>query len=232
MSTPEIVNKYSSGTYKKILIDETRIKHKDYFNMKYLYIMCHEWLIEHAWGPSSDAKWPERLYLHRWYQNGAQEIWIWWRFRKRFNKFLRYDLDIDWHCVGMEKAEMVKNGKKYKMNKGEVEFKIYPKLIFDAEEAFGKGILKGIKETFWQRVYYKDILAHRKQLYHELYQFKQAIKTYLNLPKWLPEAELNKFWLDDTLHTPFFDEEGEKGPGPGGPPQGPPQGAPQGPPRG
>ncbi|MFT4298007.1 MAG: hypothetical protein ACMXX5_02340, partial [Candidatus Woesearchaeota archaeon] len=169
-SKPEIKHKYS-GYVKKIIIDDTRIKHKDYFNMKYLYMMCHEWLMENHWGPTSDHKWPERMYMHRWNATGGEDVWIWWRMRKEFNSFIKCDLDIDWHMVGLESAEMVKNGKKYKINKGEAEFKIYVKLIFDPVKDFESSkFMKSIKETFWQRIYYKDILAHRKQLYHEVYQ--------------------------------------------------------------
>ncbi|MFT4303119.1 MAG: hypothetical protein ACMXYG_01020 [Candidatus Woesearchaeota archaeon] len=204
MAPPVIKHKYSNYVKKEIIFD-TRIKHKDYFDMKYLYMMCHEWFMEHKWGPSSDQKWPETMYLHRWLQSGSEEIWIWWRFRKQFNRFIRYDLDVDWHIIGLEKAEMVKDGKKYKMNKGEAEFKIYVKLIFDAGGEFNSGFLKSVKETFWQRMYYKDILAHRKQLYHQVYEFKQAVKTYFNLQQYLPEPELHKFFKDDTLHTPFVD---------------------------
>jgi hypothetical protein len=204
---PEIKHKYSDSV-KKIIIDDTRVKHKDYFNMKYLYMMCHEWLIEHNWGPSDDKKWPEKYYMHRWTANGGEEIWIWWRMRKEFSKFLKCDLDIDWHIIGMENAEMVKNGKKFKVNKGEAEFKIYVKLIFDPQHDFEKGkFLRSIKETFWQRIYYKEILAQRKQLYHDVYEFKQAVKTYFNLQNYLPEPEGSKFWLDDNLQTPFYDEQ-------------------------
>lgn len=202
---PKIEHKYS-GYIKKIIIDDTRIKHKDFYNMKYLYMMCHEWLIEHQWGPRSDHKWPERMYTHRWLQDGGQEIWVWWRMRKEFNNFFRYDMDIDWHVVGMEKAELVKDGKKFKVDKGEMEFKIYLKLIFDPKKDFDKSkFLNSLKETFYERIYYKDVLAHRKQLYHMVYEFKQAIKTYFNLCTYLPEPEGQKFWLDDTLHTPFYD---------------------------
>jgi hypothetical protein len=216
---PEIKHKYSDFI-KKIIIDDTRIKHKDFFNVKYLYMMCHEWLMEHNWAPSKDDKWPERMYLHKWPATGGEEVWIWWRFRKEFSNLLKCDLDIDWHIVGMESAEMIKDGKKYKVNKGEVEFKIYVKLIFDPKQDFNKNkFLSSIKETFWQRIYYKEILAQRKQLYHDVYEFKQVVKTYLNLQTYLPEAEGSKFWLDDTLHTPFYDDNNKNtGPPNMGPP--------------
>jgi hypothetical protein len=203
-----VKNKYDDVVYKEVL-DDARVKHKDYFNVKYLYMMCHEWFIEHLYGPRDDKKWPETMYMHRFTQTSGQEVWIWWRFRKVFNRFIRYDLDVDWHIIGMEEAEVVKDGKKYKAEKGECEFKIYAKLIFDPGKDFKKGILSSLKETFWQRMYYKDILAHRKQLYHELYEFKQYVKTYFNLKNYLPEPEGHKFFHDENENTPFFDP-GEK----------------------
>jgi hypothetical protein len=200
--------KYGKEVVKDILSD-TRIKHKDYFWCKYLYMMTHEWFIEHHYGPRDDKSWPEKLYLHRFYQDGSEEVWIWWRFRKQFNQFFRYDLDVDWHIVAMSAAEIVKDGKKYKANKGDAEFKIYAKLIFTKQKDFSKGILSYVRDTFLERMYYKDILQHRKQLYYEVNEFKQALRTYFNLPNWLPEAEGHKFWLDENMNTPFFDP-GEK----------------------
>jgi len=42
-------------------------------------------------------------------------------------------------------------------------------------------------------------------LYHELYEFKQALKTYLNLTNYLPEPEGTKFFADENMNTPFYD---------------------------
>lgn len=207
MSQPVIKHKYSDyGPTLKEIVEDTRIKHSGFFDFKYLYKICHDWLVEHNWGPASDGSWPERLYLHRWTQKGGEEVWIWWRMRKRFNQFFRCDIDIDWHMIGVNKSEFVRNGVKYKGDKGTAEFKIYVKVIFDPEHKFDKGWLGHLKETFWQRIYYKDFLAIRKQTYHDVYKFKHAIKTYFRLPLYLPETESHRFWRDDTQQTPFYDE--------------------------
>jgi hypothetical protein len=202
--------KYDHNVLKDV-VDDCRIKHKDYFWCRYLYMMCHEWFIEHNYGPRKDSEWPERFYLHRFLQKGGEEIWIWWRFRKQFNKFIRYDLDVDWHIIGLESREVVKDGKKFKADYGEPELKIYAKIIFDQGDKFDKHpFLKKMKETFWQSIYYKTILQHRKQLYHDVMEFKQALKTYFNLKNWLPETEGMKFYLDENIDTPFYAPHDEK----------------------
>lgn len=207
MAQPVIKNKYTEHTAIKEIVDDTRVKHSDFVNLKYLYTMCHEWLIENNWGPAKDDSWPERLYMHRWTQKQGEEIWIWWRMRKHMNQFFRCDFDIDWHMVGLKPAEVVHNGKKYKGEKGTTEFKIYVKLIFDPQHGFEKaGWISNLKETFWQRIYYKDFLGFRKQVYHDIYKFKHAIKTYFRLPLYLPEAEGHKFWKDKNMQTPFYEE--------------------------
>jgi len=210
MARLPVKSKYSANTFK-VVVDDCRIKHKDYFWCRYIYMMCHEWFIEHNYATRSDAKWPETFYLHRFTQTGGEEVWIYWRFRKQFNRFIRFDFDVDWHIIGLESAEVVRNGKKFKANKGEPEFKMYAKIIFDPGYEFGKNkILNALRTTFYERMYYKDILQHKKQLYHEVYEFKQALKTYFNLQNWLPEPQGHKFWLDENMNTPFYDEEERK----------------------
>ena len=210
MADYHIKNKYKDGWLKEV-VEDCRIKHKDYFWCRYLYMMCHEWFIEHNYGSRKDSDWPETMYLHRFTQKGGEEVWIWWRFRKQFNKFIRYDFDVDWHIIGLESAEVVKDGKKFKANKGEAELKIYAKIIFDQSNKFkNNSLLKGLYDTFKERIYYKDILQHRKQLYHDVFEFKQALKTYFNLQNWLPEPEGHKFWLDENMDTPFYEPTNKK----------------------
>ncbi len=194
-------------TGKDVLVaDEVRIKHKDKYNMKYLYMMCHEWLIEHGWGSASDAKWPEKFYLHRWNQTAGEEVWIWWRFEKVVNNILRYDLDVDWHVVGMESADIIKDGKKFKGNKGDCELKIYAKVIFDPDNLLEEGPFGSFKRLLYERIYYKTVLKHKREVYEEVYKFKQVLKTYFNLPTYMPEIEGHHFWQDDNAKSKFYEK--------------------------
>ncbi len=204
---PEVKNRYS-GVIIEPLSEDTRIKHNDYFHMKYVYMLSHEWLMENGWQNAggkefrNDPEFPEDMYLHRWDQKQGQELWIWWRLTKKINSFIRYDLDIDWHIVGMQDTEVMQNGVKYKANKGEVEFKIYAKVILDPKGEWQKSkLMKGMFELFYLRMYKPQIKNFRRDLYRELFKFKDAMKTYFNLKTYLPEPEGHRFWLDENFQT-------------------------------
>jgi hypothetical protein len=203
-----IKNRYSGIKHKNVtVVEKVRIKHKDKFNMKYLYMMCHEWFIEHGWGSSSDSDWPEKLYLHRFNQKGGEEVWIWWRFYKDINNLIRFDFDVDWHIVGMENAEIIKNGKKFKGNTGDCEVNIYTKILFDPYNKIGEGPFKNFKELLYERIYYKTFLRHKKELYEETFKFKQVLKTYFNLPTYMPDIEGHHFWQDDNSESKFYEKQ-------------------------
>lgn len=203
-----IRNRYSGYKLKNVLVGEkVRIKHKDKFNMKYIYMMCHEWFIEHGWGSASDASWPEKLYLHRWNQKGGAEVWIWWRFTKNPTELIRFDFDVDWHIVGMESAEIVKDGKKYKGNKGDCEVNIFSTLVFDPDNKLQQGPFGSFKSLLYERIYYKTVLRHRRDLYEDIYKFKQVLKTYFNLPTYMPDIEGHHFWQDDNAKSKFYEKQ-------------------------
>jgi hypothetical protein len=193
---PKIVHRFS-GEDIIDAVTQTRIKHKDYFHMKNLYIMMHEWLVEEGWASRSDKNWPETFYLHRWTQTAGQEVRIWWRFRKvpTGSSYYCYDLDVDFLVILLREAEVMHNGVKYKANWGDVEIKIWAKLIADYQHKWKKHwFLKHLQRLFFKRIFYKDLIKHKKELYRDTYRLQEAIKTYLNLRTYLPEPELERFW--------------------------------------
>jgi len=175
-----------------------RLKNKDYFHMKNLYVMLHEWMVEEGFGSESDAEFPETLYLHRETQTAGNELWIWWRFEKNIgSSYYKYMLDLDYHLILLRDAEVMHQGKKFKTNWGEVEIKIWAKLLLDHEGKWKKNaFLKNIDKVFHQRLFKNELEAHRIDLYRYAYRIQEAIKTYLKLRVYLPEPELQK-WPDE-----------------------------------
>src|SRR3989339_1305725 len=99
-----------------------RIKYKDVLDFKAFYEALHEWLLENDWKDVEDKldHW-ETYYGERVDRNGSKEIWILWRPVKdaKDSKYLKYYLDFNFHCLGMSKVEVVKEGQKMKIDKGE-----------------------------------------------------------------------------------------------------------------
>ena len=170
----------------------TRVKHRGLFNMKELYTMIHEWLIQEEYATRTDSDFPEIYYLHRETQTSGDEAWIWWRLEKvpTNSTYYRYVLDIDFHLILMREAEVIHQGKKFKTNWGEVEIKIWGKLEGDYQHKWRKHpILKHFEELFRKRIFKSSFEMHKNEFYREIYRLQNAIKEYLKLRTYLPEPE-------------------------------------------
>jgi len=199
---PNIKHRFTGEEYIDAIYDE-RVKYKDYFHMKNLYIMLHEWLVEEGWATRDDKSWPEIFYLHRWTQTAGQEIRIWWRFKKTptGSSYYQYWLDVDFLVIGLRPEDVIYKGEKYKANWGEVEVKLRARLIADYKHTWrNHWFLKHIHEIFRKRIFKRDLEMHKKELYRDIQRLQEAVKTYLNLKTYLPEPELQKSWEPGGYH--------------------------------
>ena len=174
-----------------------RIKFKDYFHLKLLYIMMHEWLVDEKYATREDSDFPENFYMHRETQRSGTEKWIWWRLTKvpTDNTYYRYVLDLDFHVILLKEAEVMHKGTKFKTNWGEVEIKVWANLEGDYEHKWrDHPILKHFEELFRKRIFWADFQMHKNEFFREAYRFQEAIKTYLKLRTYLPEPELEEFY--------------------------------------
>ena len=103
-------------------IPEFKIKYRDVFSLRNLYIMLHEMLLEEGWlgaDSSSEHDDIETLYSENVYQKGihtgGKELWFWWRASKfaegKYSTYLKNFLDIDAHVVYLQNIEVVHQGK-------------------------------------------------------------------------------------------------------------------------
>ena len=170
------------------------IKHKDYFNLKDLYYNLRMWLIENGYAVRTDLEFPETLMLERITQEYGKEIWVRWRNEKPINNFYKYLLYTDWHIILLKSAEVMHEGVKFKTNWGEVEITILAKVIGDYNRSWQKSpIFSKILPLFWNRIFRKEILMHRKELYRDAYKLNNEIKEFLKLKTFLPEPETKFF---------------------------------------
>ena len=195
----QIKHRYTGKKYLEAA--SFKFKHKDYFNLKYLYELMHEWFIEEGYAPREDPLFPETFYMHRETQTIGNEIWIYWRMTKKpikDSKFWKYDLDMDMHVVGLKDAELMHEGQKYKAQWGEPEIKIWAKLVFDYEGWSKSKLLAPLFEVFQKRIVKKTMEAHKKELYREAYRFQESMKSYFKLSTHLPEREMQAFYETKT----------------------------------
>tara|TARA_Y100000310_G_C20501570_1_gene724260 strand:- start:254 stop:850 length:597 start_codon:yes stop_codon:yes gene_type:complete len=173
------------------------LKYKDIFDMKAFYESLHEWFLEHGWSDLEEGKdrW-ERIYKEKIGQGGAKEIVIHWKVtRDAEDAPFRYYLDLHFHCVALIKTEVIKDGEKIKVDKGEVEMEISPKLEKLYETSFAENsFLKRITNIFTKRIYNKSVGEKKKELYQEAYVLNNFIKQWFKLKRYLPYEESKSFF--------------------------------------
>src|SRR3989338_4488877 len=94
-----------------------KIKYRDVFHLRNLYIMLHEYLLEEYWFDESQAdshEYIEKLYLEKFNQKGihfgGKEMWIYWRLFKgpeqKYSAYFRYLLNIDFKMAYLKDIEV------------------------------------------------------------------------------------------------------------------------------
>ena len=142
-----------------------RIKFKDVFDLKGFYSILKDWLIEYGWGGTDSsgkietggsAEQCETLHWEREDVGGSKEQWWWWRVQKQPpNGFYKYHLDIDFHNLAISPTEVVRDGKKFKVQKGETEIKVWTFLEVNAGKQMDGPILKHFKSLYIGRIFQK-----------------------------------------------------------------------------
>lgn len=182
-------------------IPEFRIKFNDVFSLRNLYIMLHEFLLEENWkGKEGDPDHAdiETLYSENVYQKGihrgGKEIWFWWRASKqlegKYSSYIQNKLDIDAHIVYLQNVEVVHQGKKMNVQKGEIELFFRAKMELDYKNEWeNHKFLKHIQDIYEKRVLHVELEKREKELWRDVYRISNKIKQYLQLKTFVPVPE-------------------------------------------
>ena len=182
----------------QILAADFKLKYRDVFDLKALYRVMDEWLKERDWVDAEDGKnHYEVFFLERTHAGGDKEFKFWWRPEQipSDNSFYKYHLDIDVHCLFMLETEIMREGKKVKADKGQLEIALKAYIELDFEGKWSKHpLIRNFKEIFVKRIMKSDLYEkHKLELYREAYRFSGMIKKYLKMKGFLPELEITPF---------------------------------------
>ncbi len=181
-----------------IEVARIKLKYKDVLDFGEFYTALYYWVMQHDWSDEeSGMEFFETYYGEKVNQSGAKEIWARWRLTRdaEDGKYFKFYLDIDIHCLGLAPIEIVKDGRKIKTMKGEVEISIVGNLCQKFVSEFAKNdILKHFSSVFTKKIYKSTIDARTKQLYHEVYELQHFIKQWLKLKRYNPYVETKAFY--------------------------------------
>jgi len=174
------------------------IKYKDIFDVKEFYEGLKEWFMGREWEAyDGDLEQWETYYSERITEGNVKELFIRWRLSKvpPSSTYLKFHVDLDFHIVGLTDTEVIREGQKLKVHKGEVELMITPFLEPEYVVKFQKNIiLRGLLELFTKRIYRKTLEDRKKELYQEIYILNNFIKQWFKMKRYLPYEENKNFF--------------------------------------
>ena len=185
-----------------VKIPEFRLKYKDVFSLRNLYLMLHQMLLEEGWrgiDGDEDHRDIEVLYSENVYQRaihrGGKEMWFWWRAFKypegKYSGYLRNLLDIDAHVVYLQNVEVVQQGKKMTVQNCEIEMFFRPRIESDYQKEKWENhwLLKHMKPFYEHKIIHHEIDKREKELWRDAYRIHSKIKNFLGLRTYMAVPE-------------------------------------------
>lgn len=152
------------------------VKQVGYWNYKGLYDMTFNWLRDH------DYKVQENKYEEKLAANG-KEIIIQWVAKKKVTDYFMYHIQLDWHILGMTDAEVEIDGKKVKVNKGEVKIVFKGTIIKDYESRWeDKAFWKFLRSIYEAYIIRDAIDEYEDDLEDDVKDMIKDTKAFLRIP--------------------------------------------------
>lgn len=111
---------------------------------------------------------------------GAEQEFGWWGWRK-VNSYVKYHIDMYTKYWRLHDVEVVREGKKQKLQHARIQIEITGRCELDWTNRFGgSAFLQALADFYNNYIIRKDIdLVYTDQLYYRLYKLQQTIKKVL-----------------------------------------------------
>jgi len=151
------------------------VKKKGYWNYIDLYNLCFEWF------QKENYILMENNYVEKLTDIG-KEIVLEWEAYKKINDYFKFVIKLDWHILGMNSAEVERDGQKEKTNKGEVKITVKGELVKDYEERWEqKPLYKFMRGVYEKHVIRTTTDNYEDRLIEDAVDIHGQIKAFLEL---------------------------------------------------
>jgi len=158
---------------KKLVYKET-FKHTGFWKYSEVYDMMFYWFRDEGY------KLKEDLYNEK-ILSGGKEVIAKWRAEKKISDYFKFQIQADWHILGMTDAEVEIDGKKKKTNKGEVEIVFKGNIIKDYEKRWEDNpFWKFLRSIYEQYVIRASVDEHEDDLEDDV---KEVTEDAPDLPE-------------------------------------------------
>ena len=154
---------------------KSEVKHGGIFNFKDLYKFSYDFLVDKEYDVL-ELEYSEKV--------GAdgKEIEVKWALEKKVSDYHKYLGKVKFTCRGLTDVEAESNGKKRKMNKGEVKVAVSAEIERDYDNKWDKSnhfkFMRGIYDKFLMLSRYKEL---KDKLGADMDEFLSQVKSFLVL---------------------------------------------------
>ena len=160
---------------EKDKIAEEKVVHDGLFDMKDVYNFLYTFFVD------NEYRIEERVYKEK-NIGGAKEIEINWLIKRKINDYFRFQIKADWRILKMTTVEVMKEGKKVVMNKGNLEIKFQAYLERDYENKWeSSAFYKFLRSVYDEFIIKKTIKGYEEKIDGELNEVVNQLKSFLVL---------------------------------------------------
>jgi hypothetical protein len=160
---------------KKIPV--TTLKYKGIFDIGALYKFMSSWLINEKF------TFYETSYKHK-----GLELELSWQGDKKVTAYVKYIMNIEFHFYGITDVDVIKDGKKKKMQDSRVVIKFFGKVETDYKDIYGdnnwekNSFLHQAKIFFENYIIKQDLdINHVDRFYYYILRFYEDVKAHLGM---------------------------------------------------
>lgn len=135
----------------------SKIKFVGLFDFKEFYAFCYEWLSLETGLTVVEEEYSEKL------KGNMKDIEVKWVAFTKASDYFKYEIKIEFKLIAITEVEIVKDGVKMKMNKGEIGMKVKGILIKDYDGKFETNATMKV----WRGIYEKWVISQRVKSFED-----------------------------------------------------------------
>jgi len=152
-----------------------RIRHVGIFDFKEIYNLCFNWFLDEQYD-FAEKNYTEKL------STKGKEIEIEWAALRKATNYFRFIIKTNWHIIGMNDVEIEENGRKIKMNQGDLEIRFDVILEKDYKHQWENSkFFKNLRKTYDRYILKARIDKYEEKLFLELNNLISQVKEKLAL---------------------------------------------------
>lgn len=158
-----------------VVIANRKVRHVGIFDFRETYRYAYMWFIDEGYD-LIEKNYTEKL------TSRGKEIEIEWLALRKISDYFRFRIEAKWRIANMADTEVMEEGKKIRMNSGDLEVRFKAILEKDYEHRWeGNAFFKFLRGLYDKYIIRARIEQYEQKIFFEVEDIMSQIKSYLLL---------------------------------------------------